>query len=440
MYALTIPSPQMKTLCLNIYYVMNALYTDNEGNIFDLPGTEPLFRSGRRTLSVSENEMIPLPYGSYLFSLPGRLPMVLGSEKEKPEPLRKDPTGRSATALSAHCASAYLRTLLPAFKRTARAPALSLWAYAGVALLNEGVHVAAMRIDPDRRSDPELHEETDLLNDSFREKLKRYPDNRLVRQLVTCSGEYGCLCARNFFLGRFEAPLPSSPACNSGCLGCLSHQPEASAYRESQFRLTFSPTAEELAEVMLEHFDRVPEGIASFGQGCEGEPLLRGKDLARAISLVREKTGAGTINCNTNGSLPEALSGMIDAGLDSVRISLNSATEEYYNAYYRPRNYTFDDVKRSMEKALDAGIYLSLNLFFLPGFTDSDPEVATLFDLLDEFPVQMIQTRNLNMDPDIYLDSLGFEDPPAVGIKSLLGLMGERYPDLRFGYYNPSLI
>lgn len=416
---------------------MNLLYTDREGNIFDLPGTEPLFRSGRRTVSVSGDQLIPLPYGSYLFSLPGRLPLVLGQEKQKPVPLKKDPEGRSPTALSAHCASAYLRTLLPAYRPAGGAPPLSLWAYAGVALLNEEVHVAALRIDPDKRSDPELHEDVDLLERSFSEKLNRYPDNRLVRQLVTCSGEYNCLCARNFFLGRFEAPLPSSPACNSGCLGCLSHQPEASGYRESQFRLDFSPSPEELAEVMLEHFDHVPGSVASFGQGCEGEPLLRGKDLARAIALVRGKTGSGTINCNTNGSLPEALEEMIRAGLDSVRVSLNSLTPEYYNAYYRPRGYTLEDVKRSIGLALEAGIFVSLNLFFLPGFTDSEPEVEALDTFLEEFPVDMIQCRNLNMDPDIYLESLGFGDPPALGVRTLLDHLVRENPKLRLGYYNP---
>ena len=34
---------------------------------------------------------------------------------------------------------------------------------------------------------------------------------------------------------------------------------------------------------------------------------------------------------------------LLDAGLDSVRVSLNSVQEEYYNGYFRPRGYRFAD-------------------------------------------------------------------------------------------------
>ena len=47
--------------------------------------------------------------------------------------------------------------------------------------------------------------------------------------------------------------------------------------------------------------------MVSFGQGCEGEPLLRWKEIERAIRLVRARTRRGSIHANTNGSLPVAL-------------------------------------------------------------------------------------------------------------------------------------
>jgi pyruvate-formate lyase-activating enzyme len=87
--------------------------------------------------------------------------------------------------------------------------------------------------------------------------------------------------------------------------------------------------------------------------------------------------------------------------------------------------------------ACKAGIFVSLNLFFLPGFTDAESEVKNLFSFLDRFPVDMIQTRNLNIDPDYYLDTIGFVDEPALGIRTLLATLRERYPDIRLGYYNP---
>ena len=54
---------------------------------------------------------------------------------------------------------------------------------------------------------------------------KIFPDNRLVRHLESCALVYGCPAGKNFFLSRYEAPLPTSPTCNSRCIGCISLQP-----------------------------------------------------------------------------------------------------------------------------------------------------------------------------------------------------------------------
>jgi MoaA/NifB/PqqE/SkfB family radical SAM enzyme len=296
-----------------------------------------------------------------------------------------------------------------------------------------------MRIDDDPRSDPHLHEDHRGLRKEIKKTRGMFPDNRLVSQLSVCSTEYNCLCARNFFMGRYECPVPTSPACNADCMGCLSFQKEDSGFRESQFRLDFAPTPDEISEVIVHHLERVDHGVASFGQGCEGEPLLRGDDLVNSVIKVRGKTGRGTLNLNTNGSRPDTVRKLIEAGLDSIRISLNSTTEKFYNAYYRPVNYNFKDVLRSLETALDKKIWVSINLFFMPGFTDSVSEAESLFTFLEKFPVSMIQTRNLNIDPDYYFDKTGFSDEDCIGIRNLIDLLRDKYPDLKLGYYNPPL-
>jgi molybdenum cofactor biosynthesis enzyme MoaA len=268
---------------------------------------------------------------------------------------------------------------------------------------------------------------------------RQYRDNRLVKQLSVCSSEYSCLCARNFFLSRFEAPVPTSPACNADCIGCLSFQDGNSGFCSSQFRLEFSPSVEEIAQVILHHFERVKNGVASFGQGCEGEPLLRGMDLVKAVSAVRDKTSGGTININTNGSKPEIVAEMIKAGLDSIRVSLNSPTEKYYMSYHKPVNYNFYDVLKTIEISLNAGIFVSINLFFMPGFTDAESEVDSLFNFLKQFPVSMIQTRNMNIDPDYFFEGINFQFEDSIGINNLLSNIRKSFPEIRLGYYNPSV-
>ena len=99
----------------------------------------------------------------------------------------------------------------------------------------------------------------------------------------------------NFFLGRWEAPLPTSPICNAACLGCISLQSE-DVPSASQDRITFVPTAEEVAGgVAVPHFNRAQRPVVSFGQGCEGEPLLQAKLLERSVTKIREKTKGGLL-------------------------------------------------------------------------------------------------------------------------------------------------
>ena len=51
----------------------------------------------------------------------------------------------------------------------------------------------------------------------------------------------------------------------------------------------------------------------------------------------------------------------------------------------------------------------------------------------------MIQWRNLNFDPQRYLQQMRQAAPlgPPVGMDRLLQMVGKRFPGLRFGYFNP---
>ena len=66
---------------------------------------------------------------------------------------------------------------------------------------------------------------------------------------------------------------------------------------------------------------------------------------------IRARTTHGTLHLNTNGSRPDAVARLADAGLDSIRVSLNSARPEAYTPYYRPRTYSFADVVETLRVA-----------------------------------------------------------------------------------------
>jgi wyosine [tRNA(Phe)-imidazoG37] synthetase (radical SAM superfamily) len=298
-----------------------------------------------------------------------------------------------------------------------------------------------MRVDRDVRQDLGLVDLKTVRREA-RALLKKYPANRLVRHLVeNCVFRYGCPAARNFSLGRFECPLPTSRACNSSCLGCISRQPASAGFPASHERIRFRPDPEEVAEVAVQHLERAEQPVVSFGQGCEGEPLTEGRLLEESIRLIRKRTGKGVINLNTNASLPDVMERLCAAGLDSVRVSLNSARKRYYDLYYKPRNYSFDDVVASLRTAVRHGCWTSVNYLMVPGFTDDPEEMAALDGLLAKADLDMIQTRNLNIDPEWYRSAMGLAGgagKKARGIRSWVGRMRRRYPELTLGYFNPS--
>jgi molybdenum cofactor biosynthesis enzyme MoaA len=278
----------------------------------------------------------------------------------------------------------------------------------------------------------------DKVADGVRELRQTLAGNRLRAHLENCALNYGCPAGKNFFLGRYEAPLPASSSCNARCLGCLSLQPD-DAISCSQERIDFTPSPEEIAQVALTHIGRVKHAVVSFGQGCEGDPLMAADTLARAIRKIRAKTDRGTINMNTNGSLPEKIEMLLDAGLDSLRISMNSVRKDCYTAYFRPRGYRFADVLAGIDLALRRGAHLAINYLNCPGFSDTPEESAALLDFIHRHPINMIQWRNLNFDPLRYLKTMksAAAHSRPTGVRHLLDQTQKAFPHLRYGYFNP---
>jgi len=142
---------------------------------------------------------------------------------------------------------------------------------------------------------------------------------------------------------------------------------------------------------------------------------------------------------NTNGSRTKEISRLLSAGLNSVRISLNSVQKKYYTRYYRPGGYTFSDVLRSIATAKKMGAFVSINYLTMPGFTDSKNEFEAMNGLIRKYNVDMIQWRNLNYDPIRYFGALDLHVKPAemAGIKEMIDLLRKDFLRLRMGYFNP---
>jgi pyruvate-formate lyase-activating enzyme len=416
----------------------HLLVSDKDGNIFPHPSLKMAGRSAIDMVEVPKEELIPLPEGSEIFTLPGRTPFGWDEKTQELVSVDKGPLGQEAWACAAFMAPAHTQFLLPAYRAKPNAPRLPLFAYTAVGELYGKLFVPAGRIDPDSRQDLKNFSQEEIAR-RVKARLKAEPKNRLVAYLSTCALVNACPGAKNFFLGRWEAPLPTSPACNSDCVGCLSFQAANTGFPSTQNRIQFTPTADEVVAVAAPHLASAPRPVVSFGQGCEGEPLMNGPLLLESIRKIRKVTPRGIINVNTNGSKPGLVWELVQAGLDAIRVSMNSAQEVWYNAYYRPRGYTFADVKDSVKAMVEGGGKASINYLVFPGVSDREAEIEALISLVKETDPHLIQWRNLNLDPDLYLQTLGDLSPAgrAMGVPFLLGEIRRQFPTLRYGYFNP---
>jgi pyruvate-formate lyase-activating enzyme len=412
---------------------------NGSGEIFDLSGYAAVGRDGPLLVPLAVEDTLILPDGGELMYLPDRRPILYNLSSAKTEVLDENPRdpGQKIFPVAAFNSPGYVLSHVTAYEERSGAGFLPLFSYGAVGWHRGRFRSAVILVDDEPRQDLRQMPKEKVLA-GVRHLRRQLPDNRLRAHLEKCALTYGCPAGKNFFLGRFEAPLPAATACNAHCLGCISLQ-DQTGIPHSQDRIAFTPTAREIAEVALAHIERVPRAVVSFGQGCEGDPLMAAAAIEQAIVLIRKETGQGTINLNTNASLPEALQRLFAAGLDSLRVSINSVRENCYNAYFRPRGYGLNDVMRSIDLALAHGRHVALNYLNCPGFSDTPQESDALCAFLGAHPVDLIQWRNLNFDPLRYLgimNEITAHGLPS-GMKALLQRIHEAFPTLAFGYFNP---
>jgi wyosine [tRNA(Phe)-imidazoG37] synthetase (radical SAM superfamily) len=406
------------------------LFADPNGTILVHPQLKACGMKASQFFRLKPEDLIRLPQDSRFFMLPRRRAVGYNSA-----------TGgfvsADVSAVAAFLPPGYTTTYNSAYKEVARLKALPLFSYAAAAFYKGEFSAAALRVDKDIRHDSRFINLA-LVRKNAKILKKALFGNRLVKHLENCALVYGCPNAQNLFLNRFEGPLPTSPSCNAECAGCISYQ-KKSGCSAAQPRILFVPTPEEIAEIALFHIRNTPNPIVSFGQGCEGEPLLQGTLIEKSICLIRKVTSKGIINMNTNGSRPDILRRLFDVGLVSVRISMNSCRKEYYDRYYKPRGYAFKDVLESIRAGKSSGAFISINYLTMPGFTDSKDEFRSFRALVRKYGVDMVQWRNLNYDPMRYFETISarVKRNDLVGIKEEMHLLKKEFPRLRMGYFNP---
>jgi wyosine [tRNA(Phe)-imidazoG37] synthetase (radical SAM superfamily) len=413
------------------------LYADSHGRIYEHPHLRMLGLSGSVPQVIQEDDLAPMPAFSKLFYIPDCPPMGLDPDTGEPVILEETRVGGVLSrcfAVAAFLEPGWVRGHLPAADYRVKAYTLPSWAYGAVGFREDGYWVSGFQVEYNPKWDPRNYDDRELVS-AIRRFKRRNTEGPLVRHLTRCATENHCFAAKNLFLGRWEAPLPISRKCNAACLGCLSLQPDA-AFEASHERISFTPSVEEVVELAVRHLTHAPEPIVSFGQGCEGEPLTEYRLMAESIREIRRQTGRGTINLNTNGSRPDRVREVAMSGLDSIRISMNSARPEVYHAYYRPRKYHFEDVAKAVALSKDLGLYTMINYLVFPGITDQEPEIEALRQLIEKTGVNFLHLKNLCIDPGLYLEKMPGPKGPGIGMRRMAEIVRAEFPSLELGYFN----
>ncbi len=429
----------MKTIAYINKQIPTAVVAAENGEIFELEGYGAVGMSGDKLTILTKTDTCDMPHGSELMMLPHRRPIVFNVSTDQFEVMEFNPYDpkEKIYPVGVFNSPGYVNRHVCAYDDAGIKNPLPLFSYGAVGFGKKNFRSAALLVDKEPRQDLRQMPRERVVLGVNRIK-KKYPDNRLMRHLERCALEYGCPAGKNFFLGRYEAPLPTSKVCNANCMGCISLQTENNLCA-CQDRINFTPSSREIAQVSLEHISRVKKAVVSFGQGCEGEPLTAVKAIAPAIEMIRKQTDCGTINLNTNASLPDHVKILCNAGLDSMRVSMNSVRGNCYHAYFRPKSYDFSDVLASIKIAKEKGKFVSINYLNCPGFTDSVKEVDALVRYIRTLDINMIQWRNLNFDPKKYIHLMteAEDGGSPTGMAALIQSLGKEFPNLVHGYFNP---
>ncbi len=416
------------------------LYADKQGRVYDHPYFKMAGFSGHSPAPLDEDDLTPVPEFSKLFYIPDCPPVGLdpstGEYLVVPE-IEIDGELTRCYAVAAFLEPGLVRSHLPAVDYGPKSYTLPMWAYTAVGFRDGRYRAAAFRIEYNHRWDPQYYDDEELIP-AIEAYKSKHGEGPLLNHLVNCATVNHCFAAKNLFLKRWEGPLPVSRTCNARCLGCISLQGYESCEASHQ-RISFKPGKEEIVSLALRHLNEAPEAIMSFGQGCEGEPLTEYELIAESVRAIRAETGKGTINLNTNGSWPERVREIVRSGLDSIRISLNSARPECYRAYYRPKGYAFEDVVESIALSREMGLYTMVNYLVFPGISDQEAELEALRALIQETGVNFIHFKNLNIDPQHYLENMPRGDSKALGMRKMADMLRKEFKDLELGYFNQAV-
>ena len=149
-----------------------------------------------------------------------------------------------------------------------------------------------------------------------------------------------------------------------------------------------------------------------------GEPLVR-KNVAQLVAGLKETPGIRRVTLTTNAVLlAEQLPALLDAGLDSVNISLDTLRPEVFRQITARDD--FAAVQAGLQAALESGLPVKLNC--VPQAGVNEGELEGLAALAKD---NAMQVRFIEMMPIGYGASM-----PCISVPELRARFARRWPEL----------
>jgi len=79
---------------------------------------------------------------------------------------------------------------------------------------------------------------------------------------------------------------------------------------------------------------------------------------------------------------------------------------------------------------------VSVNLLTFPGFSDCEEEVEALIGFIRRTKIDMLQLKNLNIDPKVYFNGNFLKEARPMGMLNMLEVIKHKFPGLKISYFN----
>ncbi len=199
------------------------------------------------------------------------------------------------------------------------------------------------------------------------------------------------------------------------------------------------PSGKEYAEVIeffVTHWVTKPTFV--LGGLFAGEPLGAANAIVEALALLRQKNICPKVHLRTNGEQPEVLVALLEAGVTSVELTLQGATQEVYAAS-AANPALFEAQMQSLAAVQARNVPLALDVLYFTGVTDAEHQVDALLALVHKYNVSAILLRNRATDPVEYWNKVAHSNlGPSIGMQNLRKRIKKECAGVHFGHYAPA--